>query len=150
MTSLEKYLWTSFTATLAFLTIYIVMIAGAKGGLETAPYSLFGVYFAVVLGFTLTHIAAALIFLAKNQRKEDERDHAIELKGYRNGYYTLFGVINLILIAVLVSLNLSEGEHDKVLLMQPQFIFHALFLGTFLIHGVETGTRLYYYRRGLA
>ena len=134
----EKYLIYEFGLTGLFFVDYLFLTFRSIN----SNNSLFSIYFAIVVFYTIAIVLMTLFLLYITKAKDlenDERDRAIELKGYRNAYISIVGIINILIVLCLL----------LDVLFQPFIIFNILFSSLFISHIVNDITQLYYYRRGI-
>ena len=130
----EKSLWTIFLGLIVAFGFYFVGVLPAAGTSVTRDQV--ALFVAAVALLVVTQIAGHVVVAVRDRRSEpDERARLIELKGARNGGYTLAIGIFLALFAALH----TEGN----------FVFtHLLLAFWVLAQLVEVGSQLFLHRRG--
>ncbi len=140
----EKSLWLLFWSVGGVFGLYfwLALTALPRAG-DQAAQAHAGLFVGLVVllmviqifGNILLALAGKLTGSMNGRVDNDERDHLIELKGTRNGSFVLATGVFCSLSAALV----TDGN----------FVFMHLLLGFWVAAQlVETGTQLFYYRRG--
>lgn len=133
----EKYLIYELIITLIFFGYFIFSTLHAINNNKGVLL----IYFNVAIGYTVAIVVLILLllfFTKSTSMENDERDEIIESRAFRNAYFSIIGIINvLIIIGIFI---------DKIL--EPFIIFNILFATLFVVHLVHNITQLYYYRRG--
>ncbi len=99
-------------------------------------------YFLFVTAFILANIILVLVLLLITKSKKisfDERDKFIESKSYRNAYFSVLTIINVLII-------ISIFNND---IFQSFILFNSLFATLFISYLVLNLSKIFYYKRGV-
>jgi len=134
LTFSEKSLWVVAVGLVLAFGFYFAMVL-PTAGVDVLPHQVVLFVVAVVFLAITQIVGHAVIAIFDRRTETDERDRVIGLKGIRNGSYVLAtGVLFALCAAVF-----TRGD----------FIFTHLLLGFWVLAQlVETGSQLFYYRRG--
>jgi len=134
----EKYIKYELGLTLLFFAYYIFLTIESFSSTQNA----ISIYFNVAVGYTISIILLVLLLLITtktNDIENDERDSLIESKAYRNGFFSIVGIINLLIILALFN--------DKF--FEPFILFNILFSTLFVAHIIQSITQIFYYNKGI-
>ena len=132
MTYAEKSAGASFVAYAAGLIVYLSTVQDAEHVRAVVP-ALIAMAILAAMIQTVAHIGFRFV---DRSEEEDERDRTIALLGTRNGEGVLaVGVWGIVALAVMQA--------------PPLLIANAALVNFTLAELLRSGTRLYYYRRGL-
>ena len=148
MSRQEILAWTSAATSLAILLLYVIGVFGWP--------ALFPDYSGEVknLLFNILWIAIALEIAAevikrKGEVEKDERDFEFEAHGNRYAYTFLAFGLAVLLVNMFISGYLAELNSYHAAMIEPETLFHILFILLFLSNIIKRSTQLYFYRRGL-
>ncbi len=130
----EIYTKSEFILSSIFFAYFIILAVNLQNIIST--------YLFVVAGFTIANIILVLVLLFVSKSKDikyDERDKNIESKSYRNAYFCLIVLINVMIIFSILNDNI----------LQPVIAFNFLFATLFISHIVLNLTKIFYYKRGI-
>ncbi len=129
----EKSSWVTFiTVAVVFGFYFAVSLPGAR--VDIRPHTVFRFAGFVVMLAVIQVIGHVAIALHDRRTQTDERDRLIALRGVRNGAYVLStGVFGSLCVGLLVPGNFA--------------FTHALLGAWVLAQLVETGSKLWLYRR---
>ena len=136
--SKEKYIKYELGLTLIFFIYYMFLTFDSFNSTQ----NIISIYFNVAVGYTIATIilvVSLLIITKSNDIENDERDSLIEAKAYRNGFFTIVGIINILIILALFI--------DKM--FEPFILFNILFSTLFLAHIIQNITQIFYYKKGI-
>ena len=148
MSKQEIYAWISVATTVALLGLYIVLAIGLPESIEAYTDSLESLFLKIIGLALLVRIGLSIARRTEAGRVEkDERDHLLQLKGYRTAYIFVMCVLVSLVFHLVVSDYLSEAAGERLWLSAPYQAVHALIV-TFLVAGIlEDATKLFYYRK---
>lgn len=131
----EKSQWVQFLGTVAVFGFYFATVLPLPIGADVLPHQV-ALFVLAVVALVVTQVIGHVVIAVLDRRPgTDERDRLIALKGTRNGAYVLATGV----FASLCTALISEGN----------FLFtHVLLAFWVLAQLVETGSQLFFYRRG--
>lgn len=150
MSKQEIYAWSSFGLTLAIFSYYLLAVFGWPAGLENYAHYVTGIIWKVVVAAFAVEFFLDLLKSTKyGGIDKDERDQAIESKGFRNAYYFVMVAIVTLIGHLLISDFLSEASGEQTFLSVPFMTFHVLVFIVFITSLIKSATQLFYYKRGV-
>lgn len=147
MSKKEIYAWTSFASMGALLGYYLIVVTGWTENTPEFESGLTSLFFRVfIIALVIETTLDLLRSFNKKEVFEDERDKAIEGKGFKNAYYFL--LIAVFLVAGHTFAYDLLGLADKAGLFSAPFIStHILLCSAFVAVMLKSATQLYYYNR---
>lgn len=112
------------------------------------PNMLTPIFHIIIFSAVAASALSLIVYGKQDEEAKDERDLAIEVKGYKYGFYTLTTLLAL-LIGQLISDSLAFGLWgERALNLNIVEIANLLLLGIILSWAVVSSAQLFFYRRG--
>lgn len=148
MSKKELYAWTSFGSMGALLGYYLIVVLGWTENMPEIESGLRSLFFRVFVIALVVEVTLDILRSLNNKEVfEDERDKAIEGKGFKNAYYFL--LIAVFTVAGHTFAYDLLGFSDKAGLFSAPFVStHILLCSAFIAVMLKSATQLYYYNRG--
>lgn len=148
----ERNNWIELLIALLAMVYYGVTIASVEGGIYAdlhyfLPFVVKVVIASIGLGTVLAILNRVLSKDAVD--KKDEMDKAIDLHGYRNAYWTMSGLVMVVIVLALLNERMGIGDLQVDRIDTLNLMVHSLFIVSSLSGLVQSVTQIVYYRRGL-
>ncbi len=148
----ERNNWIELLITLLALIYYGVTIASVEGGI----YADLNYFLPFVVKVTIASIGLGIVLAILNRMlskdavdRKDEMDKAIDLHGYRNAYWTMSGLIMVVIVLALLNERMGSIDSQMDRIETINLMMHSLVV-VFSVGGlVQSVTQIFYYRRGL-
>jgi magnesium-transporting ATPase (P-type) len=144
----EKSAWVCFITTLIVWIPYFAYVVQLfqRGELSAGPI-IAAFIGAVVFQTALGIVAFIAIAIRSRQEPKDERDMAIESKGYKNAYFVL-AFACLFAISWIIVYAVAAGPESAARLLTPTAMSQMLLFCFVAAEATRYGTQAISYRRG--
>lgn len=150
----ERNHWICVVISIWATAFYFSKGMSLEGGLNADIDLFLPIIVRVIIYSIVAGVILAIVNNCFNRDKhveKDERDRLIELKGYRNAFWTCSGLLWVLLLTALVNERVIRAEWERTFELDTiNLLIHSLFLLSSVTGLVQSFTHISFYRRGMA
>ncbi|EDY82459.1 hypothetical protein VDG1235_2081 [Verrucomicrobiia bacterium DG1235] len=149
----ERNHWIAILIGVWALAYYFLKVLSLEGGLNADLDFFLPFIVKIIIYSSVAGAVLAIVNWALNKEKhveKDEMDRMIELKGFRNAYWAVSGLLWVVVISALLNERFERMNPDAVPFETINLLIHSVFLVAWLGTLVGSITHVIHYRRGIA
>ena len=149
----ERNHWITVVISVWALIFYFSKVLALEAGLNADLDRFLPFIVKIIIYSTVAGIVLAIVNWSFNKDKhveKDEMDRMIELKGYRNAYWTFSGFLWTIVIAALLNEHAERSGWDGYGIVTVNLLIHSIFTLGWVSALVQSVTHITLYRKGVA